>query len=336
MKPKLLVLNDHEGALAVAPALTELRKLADVTIMDRPISPDDYLSLAQYQLIFALRERTKFDDEFFAHCPNLELILQSGGHAYHLDREAATKRGIVVALGRGAKRPMVIMPELTFGLILGLTRNIYPLQQQMAQGEWPEVIGNSIHGRTLGILGYGRHGKPIARIARGFGMKIAAWDRGSDYADDEADVMRLPLDELMATADVVSVHLKLSDDSRGLVSRELLYKMKPSALFINTSRGAIVDEAALIDLLSEGRIAGAGLDVFAVEPLAADSPLRTLPNVLLTPHIGWKVGDMLHEWMGIAVNQLETYLTASLNPKMVMNPEAMDVTRDRMGGILGS
>ena len=235
--------------------------------------------------------------------------MQSGGHAYHLDDDAAAKRGITVKLGRGAKGPMRVMPQLTFALILGLSRQIVPMHQMMARGEWQETVGTSIYGRTLGILGYGRHGKPIGRIAREFGMKIAAWDRGNDYSDDEPDVVRLPLDELMATADIVSVHLKLSDESRGLITGELLRRMKPTAFFINTSRGAIVDEAALVDVLREGQIAGAGLDVFAVEPLAADSPLRTLPNVLLTPHIGWKVDDVLHEWVEMAAGQLAEHLT---------------------------
>ena len=228
---------------------------------------------------------------------------------------------------------MIIIPELTFALILGLARRLYPLHQKMSEGTWPEEMGNSIHGRTLGILGYGRHGKPIGRIARAFGMKIAAWDRGGDYSDDEPDVARMSLLDLMATSDVVSVHLRLSDESRGLISRELLYKMKPSSLFINTARGAIVDETALIDVLREGRIAGAGLDVFESEPLAADRPLRTLPNVLLTPHIGWKVSDLLHEWIDMAANQLESYLAGSLDPKVVLNPDALQVARDRMGGI---
>ncbi len=323
MKPKLLVLNDHERVLAAAPAMAKLRELADVTIMNRPIQPPDYLTLAQYQIIFALRERTKLDEAFFSHCHNLKLILQSGGHAYHLDREAASKRGIVVALGRGAKGPVNVMPQLTFALILGLTRQLVQMHRSMQRGEWVETVGGSIYGRTLGILGYGRHGKPHARVARQFGMKIVAWDRGGDYADDEPDVTRLPLDELFATSDVISVHLKLSDQSRGLITRELLEKMKPSALFINTSRGAIVDEAALVDILREGKIAGAGLDVFAEEPLSADSPLRTLPNVILTPHIGWKVNDVLHEWVGMAADQLEAYLAGSLEPKVVMNPEVL-------------
>lgn len=330
-KLNLLILDDNEGELAAAPAMEKLSQLANVTVMNRPIGPDDHVELAQYQLIFALRERTKIDASFLDLFPNLELILQSGGHAYHLDRAAASERGIIVALGRGAKRPMIIMPELTWALILGLNRRLLPIHRQMENGEWPEIVGTTLHGKTLGILGYGRHGKPIARVGRVFGMKIAAWDRGRDYSEDADDVTRLPLDELMGTADVVTIHLKLSDESRGLISRELLYKMKPTALFVNTSRGAIVDEAALADLLAEGRIAGAGLDVFAEEPLASNSPLRSLPNVILTPHIGWKVNSMLHEWMGMAANQLEDWLNNRLDPKIIMNLEGMDVDRPRHG-----
>lgn len=330
-KLNLLILDDNEGELAAAPAVAKLQELTNVTIMNRPIGPEDHANLAKYHMFFALRERTKIDADFLDLFPNLELILQSGGHAYHLDCAAASERGIVVALGRGAKQPMIIMPQLTWGLILALNRQLLPIHRQMENGEWPEIVGSSLHGKTLGILGYGRHGKPIAEIGRIFGMKIATWDRGGDYSDDEADVTRLPLDELFSTADVVTVHLKLSDESRGLITRDLLEKMKPSAYFVNTSRGAIVDEAALADVLAAGKIAGAGLDVFTHEPLGTDSPLRSLPSVILTPHIGWKVNTTLHEWMGMAADQLEEWLNGSLNPKVVMNPEAMGVERVRHG-----
>ncbi|MEM9775615.1 MAG: NAD(P)-dependent oxidoreductase [Chloroflexota bacterium] len=332
-KLNLLILDDNEGELAAAPAVEKLRELANVTIMNRPITAEDYDDLAKYHTFFALRERTKIDADFLDQFPNLELILQSGGHAYHLDRAAASERGIAVALGRGAKQPMIIMPQLTWGLILALNRQLLPIHRQMEKGEWPDVIGSSLHGKTLGILGYGRHGKPVAEVGRIFGMKIATWDRGGDYSNDEEDVTRLPLDELFASADVITVQLKLSDESRGLITRELLEKMKPTAYFVNTSRGAIVDEAALADVLAAGKIAGAGLDVFAHEPLAADSPLRSLPNVILTPHIGWKVNTTLHEWMGMAADQLEAWLNGALDPKIVMNPEAMEVDRIRHGKI---
>ncbi|MEM6432179.1 MAG: D-2-hydroxyacid dehydrogenase family protein [Deinococcota bacterium] len=331
-KPKLLILDDYEGALAAAPALSKLRDLADVTIMNQPIDVNGDVDLAQYQVMFALRERTEIDAALLAHFPKLELILQSGGHAYHLERTAASAKGIVVALGRGAQNPKVVMPELTWALILGLNRQLYLIHQQMVAGMWPEIIGISLHGKTLGILGYGRHGQAVANIAKTFGMRVIAWDRGKPYPAGE-DVFRVPLEKLMATADVVTIHLKLSDESTGLVSRELLTSMKPTALLINTSRGAIVDENALIEVLSAGKIAGAGLDVFATEPLAADSPLRSLSNVILTPHIGWKVDTVLHEWMAIAADQLEAWLNHQLDAKWVMNPEAMDVQRDRIGSL---
>ncbi len=140
-----------------------------------------------------------------------------------------------------------------------------------------------------------------------------------------------PLDDLLAISDVVSIHLRLSDESRGLLNRETLWKMKPGAILINTSRGAIIDEPALIEALREKRLSGAGLDVFSTEPLPPTSELRTCPNVLLTPHIGWKVRDVLHEFVEIAADQLEAWLTIGLSKTEVLNPDAMDVQRERNG-----
>ena len=330
---QLIVLDDYEGQLAAAPDMSRLRQLADVTILDHPIEPADLAELKNCRALMALRERTRLDEEFFDRCPNLELVLQTGGHAYHLDAAAATKRGIVVALGRRVTRPKVVVPELAFGFMLGLIRKIHPLTTQMSKGEWPQSMGISLAGRTLGILGYGRHGRPVARIAAAFGMKVAAWDRGASYETEDPPVRRLRLDDLLAESDIVSIHLRLSDESRGLLHRGRLAKMKPTSLLINTARGAIVDENALVDALRENRIAGAGLDVFAVEPLPASSPLRTLPNVLLTPHIGWQVAEVLHEFVEIAADQLSAWLNGKLSPAEVMNPEAESVTRERTGGL---
>jgi phosphoglycerate dehydrogenase-like enzyme len=145
--------------------------------------------------------------------------------------------------------------------------------------------------------------------------------------------MRLPLDDLLAISDVVSIHLRLSDESRGLLNREKLWKMKPGAILINTSRGAIVDEPALIEALREKRLAGAGLDVFCTEPLPPTSELRILPNVLLTPHVGWKVRDVLHEFVEIAADQLEAWLTTGISKTEVLNPDAMTVERKRSGSL---
>ena len=186
----------------------------------------------------------------------------------------------------------------------------------------------------MGILGYGRLGRPVARLAEAFGMKVIAWDRsGTSPGTDAFGVRRLALEDVLAQADVVSVHLRLSAESRGFIDRDRLGKMKHGALLINTARGAIVDEAALVEALQGKRLAGAGLDVFAVEPLPRSSPLRTLPNVLLTPHIGWQVRDVFHEFVAIAADQLEAWLQADLDREEVLNPEAMAVQRPRSGGL---
>jgi phosphoglycerate dehydrogenase-like enzyme len=334
-KPKLLVLDDYEGELAVAPAMMRLRQLADVQILHRPIQPADDHLLKHIQVLLALRERTELNHQFFQACAALELVLQTGGHAYHIDQTAATQAGIVIALGRRVTKPAVVIPELVFGLLLGLIRQIYPLTTEMRSGGWPESVGGSLADRTLGILGYGRLGHPVARLAEAFGMRVVAWDRaGSAPERDPFGVTHLPLDDLLAISDVVSIHLRLSDESRGLLGREKLAKMKPGAILINTSRGAIVDEPALIEALREKRLAGAGLDVFNEEPLPPTSQLRSLPNVLLTPHIGWKVKDVLHEFVQIATDQLESWLGMGLLKREVLNPDAMQVTRPRRGTLL--
>lgn len=330
---RLLVLDDYEGVLAHAPAMNRLRQLADVTILERPLVSQDYDRLKEFQAILALRERTKLDQRFFETSHNLELVLQTGGHAYHIDQTAATHRGIIIALGRRATKPAVVVPELAFGFMLGLIRQIYPLTTEMAKGNWTQSIGESLSGRTLGILGYGRHGRPVAKLAQAFGMKVVAWNRTGLSEQDESGVPRVFLDDLLAQADVVSIHLRLSDESRGLLNRERIAQMKHGAILINTARGEIVDESALIDALREKRLAGAGLDVFAKEPLAASSPLRTMPNVLLTPHIGWQVRDVLEEFVQVAAEQLDAWLNNRLGASEVLNPQALVVNRKRNGGL---
>jgi phosphoglycerate dehydrogenase-like enzyme len=332
-RPRLLVLDDFEGRVAAAPAMARLRELAEVTVLDRPLEAGDLAGLADVRVLMAIRERTRLDGDFFDRFPHLELVLQTGGHAYHLDEPAATARGIVVALGRHARMPTAAVPELTFGLMLALLRRIHPLAAQLSQGEWPAAVGGTLAGRTLGILGLGRHGRPVARIGTAFGMRIVAWDRGHSYPADELAVERLALDDLLARSDVVSIHLRLSPESRGLLDRERLDRMRPGALLINTARGAIVDEGALVEALQSGRLGGAGLDVFATEPLPVQSALRTLPNVVLTPHIGWKVDEVFHEFAQIAADQLASWLEGRLAADEVLAPQAARVARKRAGGL---
>ncbi|HEX5807965.1 MAG TPA: NAD(P)-dependent oxidoreductase [Anaerolineales bacterium] len=332
-KVELIVLDDYESELAAAPAMSRLEELANVHILNRPTQLDDPL-LKTAQVLLALRERTTLDARFLEACPQLELVLQTGGHAYHIDETAASRQGTVIALGRRVTWPTVVIPELVFALMLALVRQIQPLATGMQNGGWPGLIGDSLAGRTLGILGYGRLGRPVARLGEAFGMKVVAWHRtGSSPGKDLSRVARLPLHELLSISDVVTIHLRLSDESRGLLNQEALKMLKPGAILINTSRGAIVDEPALIEALREKRLAGAGLDVFSTEPLPASSELRRLPNVLLTPHVGWKVRDVLHEFVQIAADQLDAWLTRGLSKDEVLNPLAMTIDRPRMGSL---
>jgi phosphoglycerate dehydrogenase-like enzyme len=336
MGPRLLVLDDDEGKIAGAPGMDRLRELAEVTVLDRPLAAGDLDNLAGVRVLLAIRERTRLDDALLERLPDLELVLQTGGHAYHVDQEAATRRGIVVALSRRARMASASVPELTFGLMLAVLRRIHPLAAELAAGAWPPAMGGTLAGRTLGILGLGRHGRPVARIAAVFGMVVLAWDRnpGREYDDDDEPVAeRLPLDDLLERADVVSVHLKLSPESTGLLDRDRLARMRPGAILVNTARGAIVDEDALVEALAGGRLAGAGLDVFATEPLPADHPLRTAPNVVLTPHIGWKVEEVFAEWAEIAAEQLAAWLDGRLPTAEVLDPTATEVPRARLGGL---
>jgi phosphoglycerate dehydrogenase-like enzyme len=335
MRPRLLVLDDYEGRVAGSPGLARLRELAEVTVLDRPLDDGDLDDLANVAVLLAIRERTRLDDAFFQRLPGLELILQTGGHGYHLDEPAATRRGIVVALSRGARMPLAAVPELTFGLMIAVVRRIHPLASEMEQGAWPQAVGRTLAGKTLGILGLGRHGRQVARIAEAFGMLVLVWDRDRDreYPEDEPGAERLPLDDLLERSDVVSVHLRLSPESEGLLDRGRLARMRPGAVLINTARGAIVDEGALVDALNGGRLGGAGLDVFATEPLPPDHPLRSVPGVVLTPHIGWKVDEVFQEWSEIAADQLEAWLDGRLAPDQVLSPAAAEVPRPRLGGL---
>ena len=318
-RPTLLVLDDTEGLIEAAPAAERLRELADVRFAGSPVADLSDNELADVRVVLAIRERTKFDAATLARFPSLELILQTGGHAYHVDEAAARASGVAVALGRGATAASAAVPELTFALMIGCLRRFPEAQRGMASGEWPGLVGRCLRGRRLGLLGVGRLGAGVARIAEAFGMDVVGWQRpGSSGADD--GVTRVNLDTLLRTSDVVSIHLRLSGESRGLLGARELAMFKPGSVLVNTARGAIVDEAALVDTLRDGPLAAAGLDVFAEEPLAADSPLRDLPNVLLTPHVGWTVEEHFEEFAAIAARQLAAYISCELDPAELLDP----------------
>lgn len=319
-RPRVTVLDDWDGSLARSSGISRMREIADVEVLQQALHDCTADELARIEVMMAVRERTVFDRAMFDRLPSLRLILQSGGHAYHIDAEAARERNIVVTLGRRSMAPRAAVPELTFALMIGALRHLPEATRQMAAGNWPRLGGRSLAGKRLGLLGTGRHGARVAEVARAFGMDVVAWSRPGS-SGNEPKIPRLPLPELLATSDVISVHLKVSSQTRGLLSREQLQAMKPRSVLVNTSRGALVDETALVEVLRDGPLAAAGLDVFTIEPLPADSELRVLPNVMLTPHIGWTVEEVLEEFASIAADQLRDYLGGVLDPDELL-PEA--------------
>jgi len=314
MKPLLIILDDWEGRIRSSACWDQLKDLVEIKFLKEPIDKAGDSEIEQAQFLMTLRERTVLNEQVFKRMPHLKLVLQTGGHAYHIDTSAAQKQNIAIALGRRVKAPLISVPELTFAFMLGLMHKVPQGNKIMQNGEWKPLTGRTLSGRRLGILGLGRHGSRVAHIAStAFNMEVVAWDRDGKNYDTNNGFKRLPLDELLETSDIVSIHLRLSKESTGLINKERLAKMKASAILINTSRGAIVDENALVEALRKDHLAGAGLDVFVQEPLAIDSPLRKLDNITLTPHIGWTVEEVFEEFAQIACRQLLEYLNGTLS-----------------------
>jgi phosphoglycerate dehydrogenase-like enzyme len=317
---KVTVLDDYQRAFENTGAIKRLRQKADVSIFTEKLSPEAAIAeaLKGSQAIIPVRERTKFTASLLSALPDLEFISQTGNHVYHVDMEAATKQGIVVSLAPGGNSTT----ELVFGLMLAIMRRITQCDRAMRGGEWPLVLGYVLKDKTLGILGLGRIGTEVAAIARAFGMKVIAW--GPTLTAERAaksEAMFMPLDEVLKSADVVSVHLALSDRSRNLLDETRLRLMKKSAYLVNTARGAIVDETALVKVLKENAIAGAALDVFVEEPLPKDHPLLELDNVVLAPHLGWPTDLSFEHFADNAVTNILDYMDGTLT--RALNPEAL-------------
>lgn len=316
---KVTILDDYQNVFAGLPAINRLRQKAEVQIYTEKFGSEEALirALKGSQAIIPIRERTQFPAGLLKALPELEIIAQTGNHAYHIDIPAATGAGILVTMAPGGYG----VTELTIGLMIALMRCVPQSDRELRQGKWPLVLGCVLSGKTLGILGLGKVGSDVARIALAFGMKVIAWGPTlTRERAEKAQVGYMPLEEVLQSADVVSVHLKLSDQSRGLLNEARLRRMKKSAYLINTARGAIVDETALIKMLKEKAIAGAALDVFAEEPLPSSSPLLELDNVVLTPHVGWPTDKGFEAFAENAVENILSYMEGK--PTRAVNPEA--------------
>ena len=307
---KVTVLDDYQRAFEGTEAIQRLRKKLDVQILTEKLSTEEALihALKGVQAIIPIRERTKFPAALLQSLTDLEFISQTGNHAYHVDIAAATKAGIVVAMAPGSNSTA----ELAFGLMLAVMRRIPRSDQAMRRGDWALVLGYVLRGKTLGILGLGKIGTEVAQIGRAFGMKVVAWSQNlePDVAK-KAHAKPVSKEELFSSSDVVTVHYKLSPRSAGLVGVAELALMKPSAYLVNTSRGPLVDSAALLAALRSGSIAGAALDVYDVEPLPLSDRLRSAPNVVLTPHLGYVTEETYRVFYGDAAEDIVAFAQGS-------------------------
>jgi phosphoglycerate dehydrogenase-like enzyme len=305
------VLDDYEGvALRVADWSPVLERV-DVDVFSEHIDDEDELArrLAPYDIVVLMRERTPMRASLLERLPNLRLLASTGRKNASIDVAAARDRGITVC---GTDSPSSAPGELTWALILGLARNLVVEAQRMRRGGWQSSLGADLAGRTLGVIGLGRIGTQVAAVGNAFGMDVLAWSENLTVERAaEVGVRAVPLDRLLAEADVVTVHQVLSKRTRGLLGARELALMKPTALLVNTSRAPIVDTAALLAALEEGRIGGAGLDVFDEEPLPADHPLRTAPRTLLTPHIGYVTEEVFRTYYQGVVEDIVAFLDGS-------------------------
>ena len=286
-RTRIAVLDDYQGVALSSADWSPVTARADVTTFSDHLSDEDELvaRLAPFDVIFVMRERTPLPRTVLERLPRVKMIASTGPANASIDMAAAQELGIHVSDTGGSVASTV---ELTWALILATSRHLVAESRSIADGGWQTTVGTELDRRVLGVLGLGRIGSRVARIGAAFGMDVVAWSQNlTADAAAAAGVRYLPRAEFFAQADVLTVHLRLSERSRGLISTAELAAMKPTAVLINTSRGPIVNEAALIDALGSGVIAGAGLDVFDTEPLPAGHPLRTMPTVTATPHIGY-------------------------------------------------
>lgn len=310
MALRCAVLDDYQEAARRFGDWDRLGDAVELTVFTDHVADEAELvrRLAPFDAVVLMRERTPFPASLLARLPRLRLIVTSGARNASIDLAAAREHGVVVSGTASRSEPPA---ELTWALILGLARHVVPEAAAMrAGGPWQHTVGTDLHGATLGVLGLGRIGSRVARVGAAFGMDVVAWSRNLTAERAEAAGARLApsKESLLAESDVVSVHLVLSERTRGLLGAPELALMKPGALLVNTSRAAIVDEQALLAALRSHRIAGAGLDVFGEEPLPAGHPFRELPNVLATPHLGYVTERNYSGYFTQAVEDVEAFL----------------------------
>lgn len=306
---KIAILDDYQNVALTVADWSSLD--AEIVVFTEPFADADEAvrAMAGFDVVVAMRERTRFPAEVLEQLPDLRLLVSTGPRNAAIDLAAAQRLGVTVCGTGYSARPTV---ELTWALILAAARNLPEEAASVRAGGWQLSLGSGLDGKTLGLLGLGRIGSAVASIGQAFGMNVIAWSQNlTAEKAAEHGVRAVSKEELFAQSDVLSVHLVLSSRSRGLVGAAELAAMKDTAILVNTSRGPIIDEAALIDALRAGRIGKAALDVYDTEPLPADHPLRAVPNALLTPHIGYVSRELYETFYGDAVADIAAFAAGS-------------------------
>ena len=320
---RVAILDDYQQVSLASTDWSAVRSLAEIDVFTGHMARTEALvrALEPFDVIVAMRERTFFDATRLSQLPRLRLLVTTGVSNPSIDLAAASAQGVTVC-GTGGVGSSTV--ELTWGLILALTRHIPEEDRRMKMAGqaggaalggstgWQQTVGTGLDGKWLGIVGLGRQGQQVAGVGRAFGMKLRAWSQNLDPdTAKKAHAKAVSKEELFSSCDVVSVHYKLSPRSVGLVGAAELALMKSSAYLVNTSRGPIVDSAALLASLRSGSIAGAALDVYDVEPLPLSDPLRTAPNVVLTPHLGYVTEDAYQVFYGDAAEDIVAFAQGS-------------------------
>ena len=319
-EPKCAILDDYQDVSDEATDWSALDGRMQCDRFDVPFLHDDatVAALQEYDAVVAMRERTPFPAHVLAGLPKLRLIVTTGMANAAIDLQAARENGVTVCGTRGTVGPAA---ELAWGLLLALMRNIPAELESLrsASQHWQHTIGRDLAGQTLGVVGLGKLGRLVAGYGKAFNMEVVGWNRtdGAGKCAELGIAHAAEIDDLLARSDVVSLHLRLNEETRGFIGRREIGLMKRDAVVVNTARGPLIDEAALIEALEAGRLAGAALDVFAREPLPEVHPFRSLPNVLATPHIGYVTRETYAIYYADAVECLSAWLDGK--PVRVLN-----------------
>jgi phosphoglycerate dehydrogenase-like enzyme len=320
-KCKIAILDDFEKLADTVPAYSELKSRADVTILRRRLDSSDNIvaALREFDAILLMRERTFFSDKEYGQLPNLKLISQTGRTSKHLDLSNATRRGIAVT--STPPENGMTTTELTVGLILALLRRIPQVNLRMREEAWPAIAGHTLEGKTIGVFGFGRIGREVARIMKAFSnTRVLGYSRSltaERAAEVGAECVRL--ETLWRESDIITVHINFNEQTRGSIAEKEFAAMKRGVLLVNTARGPIVSELAMIKALESGQLGGVGLDVYDVEPLPMDHPLRRFDNAILMSHRGYATVEVLSERYEQAINNVLDYLNGK--PLNLINPD---------------